>query len=105
MNILAGGDANSLTTGHDRYGGTITMPKISWTCYGRRFMFHIYNDASGNWRWRLWARNGRICGDSGEGYVKKTHAIDMVMAICSCDNCHVVIEHAVRGRIEFEIIQ
>lgn len=28
----------------------------------------IYRDASGEWRWRLRATNGRVIADSGEGY-------------------------------------
>lgn len=27
-----------------------------------------YQDASGEWRWKLKAANGRILADSGEGY-------------------------------------
>lgn len=30
--------------------------------------FHTYSDASGQWRWRLIATNGRIVADSGESY-------------------------------------
>lgn len=30
-----------------------------------------YQDAAGEWRWRLVAENGRIVGDSGEGYTRK----------------------------------
>lgn len=37
--------------------------------------FHIYQDAKGEWRWRLKARNGRIVADSGEGYVRKGGAV------------------------------
>lgn len=37
--------------------------------------FHIYQDARGEWRWRLKARNGRIVADSGEGYVRQGNAI------------------------------
>ncbi len=31
----------------------------------------LYVDAAGEWRWRLKARNGRILGDSAEGYKRK----------------------------------
>jgi uncharacterized protein YegP (UPF0339 family) len=27
-----------------------------------------YRDDSGEWRWRMLARNGRVLADSGEGY-------------------------------------
>lgn len=33
--------------------------------------FEIYKDTSGNWRWRLRARNGRIVAASAEGYASK----------------------------------
>jgi len=33
-----------------------------------RMMFRIYRDAANEWRWQLRARNGRVLGDSGEGY-------------------------------------
>ncbi len=36
---------------------------------------HIYQDASGQWRWRLQARNSRVIADSGEGYSERRHAI------------------------------
>jgi uncharacterized protein YegP (UPF0339 family) len=30
--------------------------------------FEIYQDKTGDWRWRLCAGNGEILADSGEGY-------------------------------------
>ena len=36
--------------------------------------FDIYQDAAGEWRWRLVAANGRIVGDSGEGYATSSNA-------------------------------
>lgn len=36
--------------------------------------FEIYRDASGDWRWRLRAANGRIVADSAEGYASKRNA-------------------------------
>lgn len=30
--------------------------------------YEKYQDAEGNWRWRLREANGRIVADSGEGY-------------------------------------
>ncbi len=35
---------------------------------------HIYQDASGGWRWRAIAKNGKIMGDSGESYANKANA-------------------------------
>jgi uncharacterized protein YegP (UPF0339 family) len=34
----------------------------------------IYQDSSGEWRWRLVAKNGRIVADSAEGYSKLSNA-------------------------------
>ncbi|UUY01582.1 DUF1508 domain-containing protein [Svornostia abyssi] len=36
--------------------------------------FEIYRDAASEWRWRLKAANGRIVGDSGEGYASQSNA-------------------------------
>jgi uncharacterized protein YegP (UPF0339 family) len=35
----------------------------------------VYRDATGDWRWRLVASNGRIVADSGEGYRRKRAAL------------------------------
>lgn len=40
--------------------------------------FFIYKDACGEWRWRLFARNGRCVADSGEGYSSRTGVLDAV---------------------------
>jgi uncharacterized protein YegP (UPF0339 family) len=34
----------------------------------------IYQDAARQFRWRIKAANGRIVGDSGEGYVSRSNA-------------------------------
>lgn len=36
--------------------------------------FELYEDAGGEWRWRLVAANGNIIADSGEGYASKQGA-------------------------------
>lgn len=36
--------------------------------------FEVYEDQRGEYRWRLKAANGRIVGDSGEGYSTKSNA-------------------------------
>lgn len=38
----------------------------------------IYKDRSGQWRWRMLARNGKIIADGSESYVKKTAVIRAV---------------------------
>lgn len=36
--------------------------------------FEIYKDKAGEWRWTLYAVNGRKIADSGEGYNNKADA-------------------------------
>lgn len=38
----------------------------------------IYKDKSGQWRWRLLARNGKIIADSAEAYRRKAGAMRAV---------------------------
>jgi uncharacterized protein YegP (UPF0339 family) len=48
-----------------------------------RRTFQVYQDAAGEWRWRLTAGNNRIIAESGEGYQHKhdcLHGIEMVKA-------------------------
>ena len=43
--------------------------------------FHVYQDKSDEWRWRLKASNGLIIADSGQGYASKQsclHGIDLI---------------------------
>ena len=40
---------------------------MSWT-------IEIYADVARQYRWRIKAANGRIVGDSGEGYVTRSNA-------------------------------
>ena len=44
-----------------------------------RFVFEIYLNAekggSFQWRWRLWARNGRIVANGGESFKRKADAV------------------------------
>lgn len=37
--------------------------------------YDIYQDSTGQHRWRLKAKNGRIVADSGEGYAKRSGAV------------------------------
>lgn len=44
--------------------------------------FVIYQDTTGEWRWRLLAANGQVIATAGEGYVHKgdcLHGIALVM--------------------------
>lgn len=43
--------------------------------------FEMYRDSTGEWRWRLRARNGEVVADSGEGYKRREdceHGIELV---------------------------
>jgi uncharacterized protein YegP (UPF0339 family) len=37
--------------------------------------FKLYKDASGYWRWTLYAANGKKIADSGEGYANKSDCL------------------------------
>jgi len=40
----------------------------------RGHVFRLYEDAAGEWRWRLVAPNGRVIADSAEGYTRSVDA-------------------------------
>ena len=43
--------------------------------------FLVYRDANRQWRWTLYANNGRKIANSGEGYINQQdckHAIDLI---------------------------
>jgi uncharacterized protein YegP (UPF0339 family) len=42
----------------------------------RKGKLEIYEDAKGEWRWRLKSANGRIIATSGEGYTRKSDCIE-----------------------------
>jgi uncharacterized protein len=39
------------------------------------YTIELYQDAVGQWRWRMQAANGRIVADSGEGYRRRDAAL------------------------------
>jgi uncharacterized protein YegP (UPF0339 family) len=41
----------------------------------------VYQDDSGEWRWRRTASNGEVIADSGEGYVHREHAVKMARQV------------------------
>lgn len=43
--------------------------------------FEMYRDNKKEWRWTLFARNGRIVADSGEGYKNRGHCKRMIQRI------------------------
>jgi len=40
--------------------------------------YEVYQDASGEWRWRYVASNGRILASSSEGYVRKDDCLECI---------------------------
>lgn len=55
-------------------------PRAAVLDYGTNH-FEVYTDKSGEWRWRLVARNGRIIADSGEGYSSRSGARDAIGSV------------------------
>ncbi|WP_066412852.1 YegP family protein [Halorubrum aethiopicum] len=43
--------------------------------------FEIYEDAGGEWRWRLRHRNGNVVADCGEGYASRSNAVEAVTGV------------------------
>jgi hypothetical protein len=43
--------------------------------------FEVYEDAEGNYRWRLVHPNGNILADSGQGYASRQGALDGVESV------------------------
>jgi uncharacterized protein YegP (UPF0339 family) len=43
--------------------------------------FEVYEDAAGEWRWRLVVANGNIIADSGEGYQTRQGAVRGVESV------------------------
>lgn len=41
----------------------------------------VYADATGEWRWRLVAINGKTVADSGEGYGSKRKAVNAAIRL------------------------
>jgi len=46
-----------------------------------RAAFEVFEDASGEFRWRLRHRNGNILADSGEGYTERNKAYDAIESV------------------------
>lgn len=43
--------------------------------------FEVYEDKSGEWRWRLVAANGQIIATAGEGYVEKYDCVNGIKLV------------------------
>jgi uncharacterized protein len=53
--------------------------------------FVKFNDAKGEWRWRLLADNGKIIADSGEGYKAERDCDHGIALVKSAGNAPVTI--------------
>ena len=49
---------------------------------GPKLKGELFQDATGEWRWRLRARNGEIVAQS-EGYTRKESALDTLRMVAS----------------------
>lgn len=47
----------------------------------RRAKIEVYQDKSGDYRWRMIASNGRIMADSSEGYTRQTNCIKAMVKV------------------------
>lgn len=61
--------------------------------------WELYEDAAGEWRWRLVARNGRIVADSGEGYTRRRDCHRAIDRIEQCMQLRVALGRPVE-RVE-----
>lgn len=48
---------------------------------GGNMRFEYYQDSKGEWRWTLFASNGRIVADSAEGYTRKEGVQDAISRV------------------------
>ena len=42
------------------------------------YRIELYRDVSHDWRWRLWARNGKLVASCGEGYRNRQDCLRMI---------------------------
>ncbi len=47
----------------------------------KRPHFRLYRDKGKDWRWSLFAANGRLVADSGEGYSSKRKAVNAYLRL------------------------
>lgn len=76
--------------------------KIEKKRLGGERSVEFYEDAGGEWRWRLWHRNGRIMADSGEGYKRRSGAIKaykVVMGIPSSTKLIAEFSHVTKSAV------
>lgn len=66
------------------------IPKHRWAP-GVRRLAEIYRAKDG-WRWRLWAKNGRVIAESGEAYRSKYKCTEMIVDISCGFGCGFSVE-------------
>ena len=52
----------------------------------------LYQDAVGEWRWRLTAANGRILAVSSEGYKRRHDCVRCIRAVQKSENAEMFTE-------------
>jgi uncharacterized protein YegP (UPF0339 family) len=57
--------------------------------------FVVYEDAAGEWRWRLVHDNGNVIADGGQGYASKRRALDGIESVKANAPDATVEEHRV----------
>jgi uncharacterized protein YegP (UPF0339 family) len=56
--------------------------------------YHIYKDATGEWRWHLIASSGRIIADSAQGYESEQACIEDINRVKDSANAPVFRDNA-----------
>jgi uncharacterized protein len=51
--------------------------------------YEVYQDASQQWRWRLWSVNNKIIAASGEGYHNRQDCLNAIDLVKSSQNAPV----------------
>lgn len=51
----------------------------------------IYKDKAHEWRWHIFANNGRMIANAGEGYKGKAGAIKGLRALANITTAHVTV--------------
>ncbi len=59
---------------------------------GPRYRYEVIPDASGEWRWRLVAANGKIIANSGEGFRTMQGCLAAIERVRSAASAEVALE-------------
>lgn len=58
----------------------------------KQYRAEIFEDESGEWRWRLISSNGRIIADSSEGYKNKSECYERLYEVTSIGSDKLITE-------------